>query len=86
MYDGYIAEADDPFGALPELAEIEFIDNPDHAIPSSCAHNSGKRWIVEHHLHVFDTFIVSTAKSEIPGDGIQLTWTLPKGGWGNVNI
>src|SRR5688572_8098636 len=65
MQYGNVAEAYDPFRTLLELSEIEPVYNSYHSISSPGAHNGSKRWIVEHHLHVFYPLFVCSAKAEI---------------------
>ena len=65
MKNGEVTEADDPFWLLNESCKIEFINDANHAISTSCAHDRFDSGIIEHLLKIGRSFMIRARECEI---------------------
>src|SRR2546423_5937721 len=71
MQDGEIAKTDDPFWLLNKPGKVEAINDTDHAVSSSGAHDGPDCRIIHHLLEIICPFLIgSTERKIFFADGI----------------
>jgi hypothetical protein len=66
MEDGNIAESNYPFWFTDKAAEIQLVNNSDHAVTAPCAKYRINTVVVEQFLKILQSFFVCAPKTEIP--------------------